>query len=118
MDNPVVIEAKKYLDRVDFIIDLYDKSFVWASDKVLQVAGYTSDEFAKLRTFDTLDKSVDQEEYKKELAQELINKHGTTTVLCNSKEGKKIRLTIEYYIFEFDGGWYRVAKALNAEMLS
>ncbi|HUD20241.1 MAG TPA: hypothetical protein VMR81_07400 [Patescibacteria group bacterium] len=117
MDNPVVVEARKYLETVDFVIDLYDKSFVWASEKVLQIAGYTSSEFTKLHTFDTLDKSVDQEAYKKELAEELANKHGTTTVLCNTKVGKKVRLTIEYQIFELNGGWYRAAKALKVDML-
>ncbi len=38
MDNPVVVEARKYLDKVDFVIDLYDKSFVWAADNVIRAA--------------------------------------------------------------------------------
>lgn len=117
MDNPVVIEALKYLDKVDFVIDLYDKSFVWAGDTVLKTAGYTSEEFTKLRTFDTLDKSVDQEAYKKELMNELKDKHGAAIVLCNSKTGQKIRLDMEYQIFQFEGGWYRAGKALKFEIL-
>lgn len=117
MDSPVVIEARKYLDTVDFVIDLYDKSFVWADEKVLRVAGYTAEEFTKLHTFDTLDISVDQEAYRKELAEELTKKHGTTTVFCNTKSGQKVRLTIEYHVFELNGGWYRAAKCLKFDML-
>jgi len=117
MDNPVVIEARKHLDKVDFVIDLYDKSFVWASDEVLRVAGYTADEFSKLHTFDTLDKSVDLDAYRRELSEELVKIHGTTILLCNTKTGKKVRLEIEYYVFEFNGGWYRAAKSLKVEML-
>jgi hypothetical protein len=115
MDNPIVVEARKHLDKVDFVIDLYDKSFIWATDEVIRTAEYTPEEFMKLRTYDTLDKCVNQEAYAKELANQLIQKHGNTSVLCNTKSGKKIRLTIEYHIFEFNGGWYRAAKALKVE---
>lgn len=117
MNSGVVSEAKKYLDTVDFVVDLYDKSFVWVNEGVLRVAGYSLEEFTKLHTVDTLDKSVDQEAYIKELSDELKDKHGTTTVLCNTKEGKKVRLTVEYHIFEYSGGWYRAAKGLKVEML-
>lgn len=115
MDDPVVIEARKYLDPVDFVIDLYDKSFVWADEKVIRTAEYTPEEFSKLRVYDTLDKCVDQKAYASELAKQIAEKHGTTTVLCSSKTGKQIRLEIEYYIFEFQGGWYRAGKGLKVE---
>ncbi len=117
MDNQVVTEARKYLDTVDFVIDLYDKSFVWANEKVLHTAGYTADEFSKLHTYDTLDKSVDPEAYRNELAEELIKMQGTTIVLCNTKTGKKIRLEIEYRVFQCNDGWYRAAKVLKVEEL-
>lgn len=117
MENPVVVAARKLLDRVDFVVDLYDKSFVWASDEVLRTAGYTASEFSKLHTFDTLDKSVDQDAYSRELSEELKKIHGTTKLLCNTKSGKKVRIEIEYRVFEFNGGWYRAAKTLKVEML-
>jgi hypothetical protein len=117
MENVIVVEARKYLDKVDFVVDLYDKSFVWASDEVLRVAGYTAEEFGKPQTFDTLDKSVDQEAYRKELEEELTKIHGTTRLLCNTKTGRRVRLEIEYRVFQFNGGWYRAAKALKVEMI-
>jgi hypothetical protein len=49
MDTTLVTEAQKYLDNVDFIIDLYDYSFVWGSEGVLKRAGYTMEEFTKIR---------------------------------------------------------------------
>jgi hypothetical protein len=115
MDNPVVVEAQKYLDKIDYIVDLFDNSFVWGGEGVLRVSGYTLEEFLKLKNFDTLDKSVNPEAYRKELADELAKKHGVMTVLCNTKTGQKINLTYEYHIFQYKGGWYKAAKALKAE---
>jgi hypothetical protein len=117
MENPVVVEAGKYLDKVDFIVDLFDNSFVWGSEGVLRASGYTLEEFMKIRNLDTLDKSVNQEEYRKELAEMLVKKHGVSTVLVNSKTGQKIRMTHEYHIFEFKGGWYMAGKGLKVENL-
>jgi hypothetical protein len=117
MDNPVVVEARKYLDTVDYIVDLFDNSFVWGGERLLKVSGYTLEEFLKLRNFDTLDKSVDQNAFRKELSEELAKKHGTNTVLVNTKTGRKINLTLEYHVFEYNGGWYRAAKALNMETM-
>src|SRR4030042_3432659 len=117
MDNPIVIEAQKHLDKVDFIIDIDDNSFVWGSEDALRASGYTLEEFTKIRNLDTLDKSVDQEAYRKELVEMLAKKHGTSTVLCNSKNGQKIRMIHEYDIFEFNGGMYMAGKGLKVENL-
>lgn len=114
-DNSLVTEALKHLDKVDYIVDLFDNSFVWGGEGVLKTSGYTLEEFLKLRNFDTLDKSVDQDKFRKELAEELAKKHGTETVLVNTKTGQKINLTFEYHVFEYKGGWYRAAKALKVE---
>jgi hypothetical protein len=117
MENPIVAEANKYLHPVDFIIDLFDYSFVWGSEGVLQTSGYTMEEFTKIRNFDTLDKSVNKEDYRKELSQMLTNKHGISTVLVNSKNGQKMRMTHEYHIFEYNKGTYMAGKGLKVEML-
>lgn len=115
MDTLLVAEAGKHLDKVDFIIDLFDNSFVWASDEFLQLGGYTLEEFTKLRNLDTLDKSVDQMDIRERLNEDLVKKHGTTTVLVNNKAGQKIRLNFEFQIIEYNHGWYMAAKSIKAE---
>ncbi len=117
MDDSVVIEAKKHLDTVDFVVDLYDNRFVWASEEVLQLGGYSLEEFTKLRNLDTLDKSVDQTEIRRKMTEDLAKRHGTTTVLCNTKAGQKVRLHFEYQIIELNGGWFMAGKTLNVEKL-
>lgn len=117
MEPPVLTEAKKYLDTVDFIIDLYDKTFVWATDKVIHRTEYSPEEFKDLQVYDTLDETPDAASYSKILAEQIIQKHGTTSVLVKSKTGKKMRIEIEYYIFQFDNGLYRAGKGLNIEVL-
>jgi hypothetical protein len=117
MGNPLVIEAQKYLDKVDFIVDLYDNSFVWGSLEMLKDAGYTAEELTKIKTLDTLDSSVNQDAYRKELMEEVDKGHGTRAVMVHSKTGQKMRLTFEYYVFEFDGGHWMAGKGLKVEKL-
>jgi hypothetical protein len=115
MDTTLVAEARKYLDKVDFIIDLYDNRFVWASDEILTLGGYTFEEFTKLRNLDTLDKSVDQMEVRNRMNEDLVKKHGDSAVLVNTKAGQKVRLTFEFQILEFNHGWYMACKCVKSE---
>jgi len=118
MDNPIVVEAKKYLDKVDFIVDLFDNSFTWGGEDILRLSEYTLEEFMQRRLFDTLDKSVDQEVIRKKLAEDIAKKHGETIVFCNTKAGTKVNLTMEFHVFEFDKGWYMAGKILKTERVA
>ena len=115
MDNPIVVEAKKYLDKVDFVVDLFDSSFIWGGEDVLHLSGFTLEEFTQRRLFDLLDKSVDQVVIRKKLAEDMAKKHGTTTVFCNTKAGAKVNMTMEFNVFELNKGWYMAGKILKTE---
>jgi hypothetical protein len=118
MNQKIVDEAAKLLNPIDFIMDLYDMSYVWASKTLLNDMEYTLDEFQKLRSLDLLDEKVEEQKYRKVIADLLAKKHGTTSLTLNTKSGKKIKSEIEYQIFEFDGGFYMAGKGIKAEHLS
>jgi hypothetical protein len=117
MDVPVVAEAQKYLDKLDFIVDLFDNGFVWASDEILTLGGYTFEEFTKHRLFDTLDPSVDQDGVRKRLSEDLSKQHGIIKILVNTKAGKKVNLEMEFHVFKYNHIWYMVGKLLKSEPL-
>jgi hypothetical protein len=117
MDNPIVSEAQKYLDRIDFIVDLFDSSYVWGSNEALKATGYTLEEFIKLRNTDLLDKKINPNDYRMEALEYLKKEHGTTTVKLEAKSGTRKQGLIEYQVYKFNDGYYMAAKGLKIEPL-
>lgn len=110
MNEEVIEEAKKLLAPLDLIIDLYDMSYLWGSQKILDLSEYTLDELQKLRSVDLIDKSDKEDRF---ISHRLVNKHGVSTVILKSKTGKKIPVESEYQVFEHNSGLYMAVKGLK-----
>jgi PAS domain-containing protein len=115
MDNAILSEAQKHLDRIDYITDLFDNSYVWGSPEALKATGYTLEEFTKLSNLDLLPKGDDKDAYRRKVLEFMGKKHGTTPLTFETKSGQIKRGTVEYHVFEYDGGYYMAAKGINME---
>lgn len=117
MDQKIVDEAMRYLAPVDFILDMYDMGYYWASKKLLDDVGYTLSEFQQMHVDDLLKNTADKDKYREEIAEWLVKKHGTTTLIVSTKSGKKIRAEAEYHVFNFNGVYYLAGKGINVVSL-
>lgn len=115
MDEGLLIEAKKYLPDPDFIVDLYDLTFIWASPRGLAMGGYDQTDVGKLRSIDVIafDQKYSEQDFRKELSQRLGQRQGTMKLPVKIKGGATAMMELEYHIFSYKGGWYAADKILE-----
>jgi len=115
MSDRVVQRALELLPGVGCIVDLYDMSFVWASEEVMKIFGYTKEEIMHIKCYETLDEKNQEQEWEKIMAERLEKGRGNTAVFVKNKAGKLMRLKMQYQIFGADGGMYMAAKEFEVE---
>lgn len=110
LNNRLLDEAKKYIPKPCYILNLYDLLFEWANEEILELSGFTLEEFTGLEKTDLLIFENKEEKIK---FYELIATmgKGITTLKTKTKSSEVIQLTIEYQVFEFEEEPHLVAKA-------
>lgn len=117
MNDELLAEAKKYLASPDYIVDLYDLSFIWASDRGLSLTGHPKEDVGKLRSVDIIafDEALTEEIFRKQLSERIGKRHGQMALPVKKAGGGVLQLTIEYQVFIYKGGWYIVGRVLKTD---
>lgn len=115
-DSPLLIEAKKYIPDCDWIVDLYDLMFQWASPYALKATGYTMEEVLKLRNIDVI-ADIDEMQLRKEVLGRIGKGHGEVEYTLKDKNNIHYQFKGRYHVFTFDGTWYLVGKILELQKL-
>lgn len=120
MNEELLAEAKKYIGEPDYIVDLYDLTFIWASDNGLQLVGRPKEDIGKVRSVDIIafNEQFDEAAFRKQLAERIGARHGEMVLPIKIKDDGTAKMTIEYQVFIFKGGWYIVGKVLKTEPIS
>jgi len=109
--NKIITMAKKYVDKPDKIIDLYDFSIVYASPKLCQYLGYSEEDLEKIPAYDIF---ADAEKMKNEVIGEgLFNEHGFKEINIRTKMGDVVQSKMEFYTIQEDGGFFQIGKMLD-----
>ncbi len=106
----LVKHCQKIIKDPDVIMDLYDQSFAWASDKATQILGFHPDELANTRFLDlrVKDKS-DTEDLKEHIAE----KDYIADFPMRTKDGKVININARVIYTEFEKDPYQIVKVLK-----
>ena len=108
MDEKILEEAQRRISGCDYIVDLFDLKYVWASEHASLVIGFSVEEILEKRVLDLV---VENESaYRKELLERMIKGQGVAELVIRRKDGVNVSLTIQYCMFEMDGGQYSVGK--------
>lgn len=113
IDSSLLAEAAKQLPGCDYIVDLYDLTFVWASSHALSVTGYTMDEILQLRNLDIADEAYDEVKLRAELNERIATGSGEKEYVITHRDKSKIFIHYAYKIFYFHDGAYLTGKLLE-----
>ena len=117
MDKIIEKAISIYKEGLDYVIELSSLRIVWASDKTIQESGYSREKFLKMRIPDIVPPE-EIEKFKKDLSERLIKKQGTAWFIRQVNNNKKVRVLIDYQIFDHDGNSWMAAKILDADHLN
>lgn len=104
--DPIVEEAKKTLHSCDVIVDLYDLSYHWASEKFLSALGYTFRELHSKHVFDIIYSKLDLMHLRAKLISQIGKGDGELEYNVKTKSGDKLHLVGRFHVFTYDGVWY------------
>ena len=115
MEN-VLAKAREFFgEDLDYVVDLYDLSIIWASSRVVDASEYSLEELHHKSLIDMLDPDINTEDYRKNISERLIEGNGTTDVHTINRSGIKYILHIQFQTFDLGGGMYMACKALKVE---
>lgn len=114
LDPKILQEANRKLPGCDYIVDLYDMYFLWASDNALQETGYSREEIRKLRNFDVIISDRPISELRQEMFERVGRGNGTSEYDIRTKGKKVLHIKLRYQTFELDGGWYLAGQILDS----
>jgi hypothetical protein len=112
MDEKLMAEARKHITEPDLVIDLYDLSIVWMSSKLMELLEYSEKDLGNITLIDLF--GYDKERTRKAISED-FKEHGFRELIARTSKGTKFRLKAEFSNFEYNKGFYRVAKCLNHE---
>jgi len=109
----VLKEAKKQIDEPDAIIDLYDQTFIWVSEKFCEIVGYTKDELINKQLSDILDKAFDT----RELHMHMMSSKDFLPINTSfiRKDGCELDVKAKGRAFDFQGHPYLVGKIVSID---
>ena len=110
----VVGRAQEVMPGCDWIIDIYDLSVIWASERLLKISGFTNKELIGKSGIKLIRSAKSQMDLKREMVDRLSVGAGKQTYTLIFKN-KDIVVTYAYKLFVFEGGRYTVAKMLVAD---
>ena len=106
----LIAYCKKQVKNPDVIMDLYDQTFAWASEKVVKILGFSHEELAETRVLDLRIKSKSDEE---DLMEHMAEKEYVEDMLFKTKKNKKVLVKLKVKYIEFEGHPCYVVKILK-----
>jgi PAS domain-containing protein len=113
-NQELLAEATKHIQGCDWIIDMYDLTILWASNKTLEVFGYSMDELLKSRSIDFIGEEIEVI-YRQDLPKRMTKRHGEIEYPIFKKDRTKLLTNCEYAIFNFNEGVYIASKILTTK---
>lgn len=110
MDTGLLEAARTYFPDCDWIVNLFDLHFEWASPKALEQTGYSIDEIKTMRNIDIADDKYEEMQLRRELFERVAKSHGSVEYDIKHRNGSKLHALGEYHVFVHDGVWYIVGK--------
>jgi PAS domain-containing protein len=110
--DEVLQKAVEALKEPDYLVDLFDMTFVWASPKGMALTGYTQEDIGKMRNIDIIafNENLTEEQFRQELGKRLRRGHGEMELPVKKTNGEIITLKIEYQVIKHNNGWYIAGK--------
>ena len=104
--------SKEQLKDLDVIMDLFDQSFTWASDKTSKVLGFSHEELAETRVLDlrVMDKSDEED-----LEEHTAKKDYVDNFRFRTKDMKEILVKARVKYIEFNKEPYQIIKILEVD---
>lgn len=112
-NNPLLKEARKYIPDCDWIVDLYDLSFQWASGHALKLTGYSLEDVKKMQSLELPDPSYSRTQLRRDLLSRIGKGHGEFSYNILAKNGTTLSFKGRYHVFTYEGTWYLVGKILK-----
>jgi len=99
--------CKNIVKNPDVIMDLYDQSFSWASDKAVKMLGFSHEELANTRIMDLRVKDKSDQE---DLIEHTRKKDYVDIFPMKTKSGKVINIQARVVMIEFKNNPYQIVK--------
>ena len=116
MHDELLEKIKLTLPGVDYVADLFDLRFIWASQRTLDISGYSEQEFLQLRIVDVLNRNkITEDEFRKIIGERIGQKSGTSNGYWQTKAGESKDFEVKYVVIEFNNGWFMAGEAINHE---
>lgn len=113
-NNELVKEANDQLPECDYVVDLYDYKFKWASPQALSLTGYSTEDIGKIKNIDIVDEGMSDEETQQRLISRMVTGEGIDQSIVRHKQnGSLLHINFEYKVFKFKDRWYITGKILN-----
>lgn len=115
MDESLLKEAQRQLPNLDFVVDLFDLSFLWTSQKLQSKSGYLENELSHMRLVEF--SNMDEASWRKTLEERLVKIHGTAIIIIHNKQGLKMEFTEEYKVFTIGKNYFMAGKGISLEQI-
>jgi hypothetical protein len=113
--SPGLLEAaKQVIPEPDVIIDLYELTFEWVSDKFCEITGMTRNRVinASILGFDKLERGAKRKMISTALT--MMSRYKKTNIIPFEREdGKQVKVKTETHYFEYKGGPYVAERILE-----
>ncbi len=108
MDETLLKKARELFDEPDVIIDLFDMTFIWVSQHILDISGYSEDEMLGKQVMEFFSGfNIENNETLKRL---MKTSHGKMNILAVGKDSKDIKINAEFYTIQHDDGYFHIGK--------
>lgn len=116
--DELLAEARKFIPECDYIVDLFDLRFQWASEKVVQETGFSMEELLNMRNIDIVSDKYDEAQLRRELIERITKGQGEKEYIIKSKNKGDLLCDFAYHSFGFEGVWYMVGKIIKVSPVS
>jgi PAS domain-containing protein len=116
--DALVAAARRVLPDCEYIVDLFDLSFLWSNPQFTEKLGYPPEEVLKLRNIDMLDPRYDEARLRKQLIERVEKIEGENDYILVCKDKHKVLACLHYHAFQLAGGWYIAGKLASVKPVS
>jgi PAS domain-containing protein len=116
--DALIAAARNVFPDCEYIVDLYDLSFLWSNPQFTEKLGYPPEEVLTMRNIDMLDKRYDEARLRKQLIERVEKTEGENDYILVCKDKHKVLVCIHYHAFEFNKGWYIAGKLASVKPIS
>ena len=109
--DEILSKAKSLLKNLDVLIDVYDFSIMWASEKTAKTLGYSVDELKKMYLFDIM--AYRKDRARSMTAEDFKRIEGVRELKLKSKDKKPVPIKTLFKFFKFGDGYYLIGEILE-----